>query len=73
MEPHENLTAAQVRNLLRILAAKSVTTVMNNHYFQIGGRLNRQTDGAAIGLDLDVEYCSLYMTKWDAVFLRKLM
>ena len=45
---------------------------MENHYYQIGGKIYRQKEGSAIGVDLSVESCSLYMTNWDKMFLDKL-
>ena len=50
----------EVRKLIAIATGASVATVMKNHYFQIGGKIFRQVDGAAIGVDLAVESCSLY-------------
>ena len=72
MEQLGNLTPGVIRKLVAIAAGKSVSTVMQNHFFQIGGKIYKQKDGAAIGLDLSVEACSLYMTKWDHTFLAKL-
>ena len=57
--------------LLGILTSESVNTVMNNHFFTIGGRIYRQKDGSPIGLDISVEIASLVMLRWDSKFLAK--
>ena len=72
LEQTDGMTTTTVRKLIALAAGESVTVVMKNHFFQIGGEIYRQKDGAAIGLDLAVESCSLYMTRWDRQFLRKL-
>ena len=72
LEPAGNLTVDLTRRLLAIAASRSVKTVMENHYFTIGGNIYKQTDGSAIGLDISVETASLYMSSWDATFLSRL-
>ena len=67
-----DLSHVQVRSLLAIAASRSTKVVMENHYYQIGGKIYRQKEGSAIGVDLSVESCSLYMTNWDKMFLDKL-
>ena len=62
MEPTKNLSQDNIRRLRGIAASKSVKTVMENHYFTIGGKIFRQVDGSAIGLDISVETASLYMS-----------
>ena len=46
---------------------RSVRSVMENRYFEIGGQVYKQQKGSPIGLDLLV-----YMTKWDRKLLNKL-
>ena len=74
--PPQNITRdlsdVQVQCLIAIAAAKSTKVVMENHFYQIGGKIYRQKEGSAIGVDLSVESCSLYMTSWDQKFLSKL-
>ena len=72
MEQTVNLLPKHVRALIAIADAKSIKTVMDNHFYQIGGKIYRQREGSAIGVDLSVETCSLYMTDWDQKFLKKL-
>ena len=72
MKPSGDLSHDQVRELVSLVAAKSTHIVMDNHFYQIGGKLFKQSEGSAIGVDLSVETCSLYMTCWDDKFLRKL-
>ena len=60
------------RQLIAMLTSKSVKVVMENHYFQIGGRIFKQREGSAIGVDMSVEGASLYMLTWDDQFLKKL-
>ena len=72
LEEPRNLSHEQVRSLIAIAAAKSTKVVMENHFYQIGGKIYRQREGSAIGVDLSVESASLYMTDWDDSFLKKL-
>ena len=67
-----DLSDVQINKLLAIAAARSTKTVMENHFYQIGGKIYHQREGSAIGVDLSVESCSLYMTNWDQKFLGKL-
>ena len=69
--PPEQLSDTDVRKLLALGVAKTVKVVMGNHYFKIGGKIYKQTDGGSIGLDLTVELASIYMTLWDERFLKK--
>ena len=66
------LSKSQVARLLGIASAKTVKTVMANHFFTIAGKLFRQRDGSPIGLDMSVETASLVMLMWDRRFLKKL-
>ena len=68
----ENLTDDSVRLLLGILSARTIKTVLLNHYFTLGGKVYRQSDGGSIGLDLTVELAAIYMLIWDLSFLTKL-
>ena len=52
--PPEQLSDTDIRKLLALGVAKTVKVVMGNHYFKIGGKIYKQTDGGSIGLDLTV-------------------
>ena len=71
-KPASELTDKQVNTLLGFVSSKYVVKVMENHYFTIGGKIFRQTDGSPIGVDLSVETASLVMLFWDSKFLKKL-
>ena len=45
---------------------------MGNHFFTIGGKTYRQTDGGAIGSDLTGELARIVMLLWNEKFLAKL-
>ena len=68
----ENLTQVQINQLLGCLCSKSVRTVMENHYFTLGGQIYKQTDGGSTGVDMTVEIAGIYMLVWDLAFLTKL-
>ena len=69
--PPENISDIEVRKLLALGVSKAIKTVMGNHFFKIGGKMYKQTDGGSIGLDLTVELASIYMTLWDERFMKK--
>ena len=58
---HENMTDPEVNILLGSLTAKCVKVVMENHYFTVGGKIYRQSDGGPAGLDITVEVAAIYM------------
>ena len=64
-----DLTNSQVNTLLGIASSISVKTVMENHFFTIGGKIYKQSEGSPIGVDLSVESASLSMLVWDSRFL----
>ena len=68
---YENLTRPDVNVLLGSLTSKCVQTVMENHYFTVGGKIFRQSDGGPTGLDLTVEVAAIYMLLWDLAVLQK--
>ena len=65
-------TAREVRIMIAIAVATSVVTSMSNHYYSVGGKLLRQTDGGSIGSDLTGEVSRNVMTDWYLTFLSKL-
>ena len=67
----ENLTRPDVNVLLGSITSKCVQTVMENHYFTVGGEIFRQSDGGPTGLDLTVEVAAIYMLLWDLAVLQK--
>ena len=50
------------------LTPRSILTV----FFVIDGKIYKQRDGSAIGVDLSVETASIYMTLWDSKFRERL-
>ena len=54
------------------MSAKSVKTVLENHFFTLGGRVMKQVDGGCIGVDMTVELAAIYMLIWDLSLLTKL-
>ena len=72
VRPIEELEMCHIGTLLGLAASRSTKTVMENHYFSIGGEIFKQRDGSPIGLDISVETASLYMSMWDRKLLDKL-
>ena len=69
--PANDMDQNDTRMFLGIAIGYGVKCVMKNHFFKIGGRIFRQRDGGAIGLDLTVEIASLYMSMWEYEYLEK--
>ena len=67
----EDMGEGEVKDMLGEATACAIRTVMQHHYFTIGGEIFRQKDGGSIGLDLTTEIASIYMSLWDEDFLRK--
>ena len=72
LRPPQELENQHIKLLLGILTSESVSQVMKNHFFMIGGNLFRQKDGSPIGVDISVEIASLVMLRWDDKFLNKI-
>ena len=69
---HIELNNDQINILLGCLSASSVKAVLQNHYFTLGGKIYKQSDGGSIGLDMTVELAAIYMLMWDLAYLTKL-
>ena len=57
--------------MIGFVMAAGVETVMERHYYTIGGLIRRQTDGGCIGSDQTGEMSRVYMIDWDEIFRDK--
>lgn len=62
----------QIKHILGKAVKATIIQCMNNHFYQIGGKVYRQSKGGSIGSSLTGEACRVYMLKWDELFLQKL-
>ena len=58
--------------MLALALANTVNLCMSNHFYSFGGKLQRQTEGGAIGSSLTGEVARDVMSLWDRIFLKTL-
>ena len=57
--------------MLALMMATGVNTVMDNHYYTIGGDIRKQEDRGCIGSDMTGEVTRVEMLEWDEEFEKR--
>ena len=68
----EHITPEDRKKLAGRAIAGGVGVVMSHHYYEVGGKIYKQSDGGAMGLDLTSISSKIYMLTWDMDVLAKM-
>ena len=71
--PPENTSLQDKRDLAGQAIANGIGMIIDNHFYEVGGQLYKQSDGGSMGLDVTSITSGVYMLTWDKDLIRKLI